>query len=261
MRAGIIERWRQFLVSVGCIEHTSFEELMRQSLLKLSTDPAAKEYLSCDEARINQVLGLSDEEFRASYEPLAGRGWVRIMSVPVMVEQMKAILGLLGNPERALDVGCGPFSPLFFLSAERKITSEVFCLDTSDKMLQSASSFASILGVEAIMTKGTVEEIPFGDGRFDFVMCNDVITWTTRWRKSVKELARVTSDRLLISFSVRDPRQKMDPLEVVSELTSAGMNVVLVNTRRPSEGQASRCYVCASKTSSTASIIAVTSCH
>ncbi len=92
-----------------------------------------------------------------------------------------------------IDLGCG--SGRYVVAMADHGASESHGLDLSDRAIEDACERAERLGYadRCTFTQGSMLELPYEDGRFDFVSCNGVIHHTTDPKKSLAELARITS--------------------------------------------------------------------
>jgi SAM-dependent methyltransferase len=91
--------------------------------------------------------------------------------------------------DSVVDVGCGTGALLSRIKAARKLgrmTGVDFVIDDA----------ARLDGIEYVAAK--VEELPFGDGEFDTVICTHVIEHVLEYQKSIAELRRVARKRLII---------------------------------------------------------------
>jgi 2-polyprenyl-6-hydroxyphenyl methylase/3-demethylubiquinone-9 3-methyltransferase len=82
-----------------------------------------------------------------------------------------------------LDAGCG--TGLFSRAAAQR-GARVTSLDVGERLLEQVSRKAD---TERVV--GDVASLPFDDGRFDYVVCTEVIEHTMEPRRAVAELARV----------------------------------------------------------------------
>jgi ubiquinone/menaquinone biosynthesis C-methylase UbiE len=89
-----------------------------------------------------------------------------------------------GDGLRLLDVGCGTGD---HMARYRARGFEVAGVDGSEKMLEHAR--ANNPGAE--IPRADVEEIPFPDSVFDFVLCIEVLRYLPDARNCVREMARV----------------------------------------------------------------------
>jgi ubiquinone/menaquinone biosynthesis C-methylase UbiE len=108
---------------------------------------------------------------------------------------LRNITGLVrrAQPRRLLDVGCGEGVVLRHLDHHlRGVT--VVGLDVDGTGLRVAQSQNSVS-----LVQGSVYALPFASGSFDLVMCCEVLEHVERPDAALAELARVSSDRVLLS--------------------------------------------------------------
>jgi SAM-dependent methyltransferase len=89
-----------------------------------------------------------------------------------------------------LDAGCGP-NPATALKISGPGRA-VVALDIGDGMVRLARTVADDHGVVLLGVVGDVEHLPFRDGTFDAVICDDTIEHLPHDREGSAELARVT---------------------------------------------------------------------
>ncbi len=94
--------------------------------------------------------------------------------------------------KRCIDLGCG--SGRYVIAMADLGADEAFGLDLSEKAIEDANSRSQRLGYgdRCHFKQGSVLELPFSDGEFDFVSCNGVLHHTTDPFGGLRELARVT---------------------------------------------------------------------
>jgi 2-polyprenyl-3-methyl-5-hydroxy-6-metoxy-1,4-benzoquinol methylase len=87
-----------------------------------------------------------------------------------------------------LDAGCGDGRYLAALGAGAERTAGV---DLSARILETARATAARAGVEPELAQASLEELPFGDGEFDVVLCSQVIEHVVDAPAAARELVRV----------------------------------------------------------------------
>lgn len=103
----------------------------------------------------------------------------------------------IGEGRRHLDVGCGT-GVVARIAADRVGKSgEVVGLDLNPGMLAVADRLSNDL----TWMRGSAEEIPFGDGRFDAVTCQFALMFFEDQRRALEEMGRVVKSggRVVIS--------------------------------------------------------------
>jgi SAM-dependent methyltransferase len=103
-----------------------------------------------------------------------------------------AIVAPLG-PDSVLDAGCGEGEAIARLA--RVLPPRVFAIDVREECV--AFTRRRLPFVEA--SRGSVYELPFEDGRFDLVLCLEVLEHLDRPTDALRELARVGSRDLVVS--------------------------------------------------------------
>jgi len=95
-----------------------------------------------------------------------------------------------GDARLVLDAGCGPHPALGICLGAAGRT--VVALDIGAGTVRLARSVAARAGVSLLGIVGDVERLPFRDGSFDAVVCDDTIEHLPDDRQGAAELARVT---------------------------------------------------------------------
>lgn len=103
---------------------------------------------------------------------------------PVLLAQLGEI-----PHKRVLDVGCGT-GELLLRVLEQSPEAACAGLDLSDNMLSEARRK---LGGRAELVRGDAERLPFADGAFDAVLCNDSFHHYPNPETALGEIARVLS--------------------------------------------------------------------
>jgi ubiquinone/menaquinone biosynthesis C-methylase UbiE len=104
--------------------------------------------------------------------------------------------------ESVLDVGCATGS--LALAAQRRVgaSGAVHGIDPSDAMIATARRKARRAQLDVAFAVGTVQSLPYEDGRFDAISCTFVVHHLPHddWRPSLLEMRRVLSPggRLLL---------------------------------------------------------------
>jgi SAM-dependent methyltransferase len=122
-----------------------------------------------------------EREYSAGSERLEGRrhtssGWIR--GEEPWVEALAAVAE--ARPRRVLDAGCG--DGVFARAVAAPV---VVGVDSAPAMVERARG----RGVDA--REARIEELPFGDGEFDVVVCNWVLYHLPDLEAGIRELARV----------------------------------------------------------------------
>ena len=102
----------------------------------------------------------------------------------------KALASVFNNSKlKILDVGTGT-GFLAFLLAE--MGHELTALDLTEGMLEKARTNAAKAGISLRFQLGDAENLPFGDGTFDAVVCRHVLWTLPKPANALKEWIRVT---------------------------------------------------------------------
>lgn len=89
---------------------------------------------------------------------------------------------------RVLDVGCGGGYTCEFLAQRGAVVTGI---DPSAACIAVAQEHAAAMGLTIDYRVGTGENLPFGDGRFDVVVCVDVLEHVASAAATVAEIGRV----------------------------------------------------------------------
>ena len=114
----------------------------------------------------------------------ASHGYHARKLYPVLLSQLEQI-----PHSSILDLGCGTGALLAQIK-ERMPEASCAGLDLSEEMLAVARGR---LGTSAELTQGDSECLPYEDGRFEVVVCNDSFHHYVSPEKVLKEVARVLS--------------------------------------------------------------------
>lgn len=87
-----------------------------------------------------------------------------------------------------LDVGCGGGLSCEFLAARGAVVSGI---DLSSKSIAIAQAHAQQQGYTIDYRQGRAEQLPYGDARFDAVVCVDVLEHVRNLEQTLREIHRV----------------------------------------------------------------------
>ncbi|RVM17892.1 class I SAM-dependent methyltransferase [Sinorhizobium meliloti] len=90
-----------------------------------------------------------------------------------------------------LDAGCGSNANASYAFLEKGAAS-VTSLELGQEWMDCAASRLGKFGARSVLVGGSVLDLPFDDGSFDFVHCAGVLPHTADPRKGFDELSRVT---------------------------------------------------------------------
>jgi 2-polyprenyl-3-methyl-5-hydroxy-6-metoxy-1,4-benzoquinol methylase len=96
-----------------------------------------------------------------------------------------------------LDVGTGTGRAAIALALRGAVTTGV---DASAEMLTVARRTARAAGVDVSLARGDAHDLAFADRSFDAVVCLRVLMHTPDWRRSLAELCRVASGRVVFDY-------------------------------------------------------------
>ena len=120
-----------------------------------------------------------------------------VASVPRLSypETAAVVVGAVPDGARlVLDAGCGPDPGAATMLARRPGTT-VVALDIGLGTVRLARAKAALEGVRLLPVVADVERLPFRDGAFDAVVCDDTVEHLPDDLEGVRELRRVTAPR------------------------------------------------------------------
>ena len=138
-------------------------------------------------------------------------------------EAAEAMLRVVDRGARTLDIPVGTGRLLPYLQARGFAAHG---LDISPDMLAIARGRADELGFAVNLGIGDIRNIPFGDDHFELVTCLRFLNWIDghATEAAVTELARVTSDKLLLGIRYLPPLDELK--ECDRPALSLGMRVL-----------------------------------
>jgi ubiquinone/menaquinone biosynthesis C-methylase UbiE len=147
-----------------------------------------------------------------AFEP--GHGLKGFLSRTIRRAEQKAVRRALdrsirGRPaDSLLDVPCGTGKLASVVAGRAK---RIVAADVSEAMMELARPvYATVAGFEGFRV-ADAEELPFGDGEFEVVVCLRLLHRVPQSlrRKMVRELARVSSNLVILSLGIVDPAQQL----------------------------------------------------
>jgi len=115
-------------------------------------------------------------------------------------ERVRAIGAIEGRP--ALELGCGAAQWTVELARRG---AHATGLDLSAAQLDLARKHLADGGTAASLVQGSAEELPFGEGSFDLVMCDHGALSFADPRAAIPEVARVLRPGGRLAFSIHSP--------------------------------------------------------
>jgi ubiquinone/menaquinone biosynthesis C-methylase UbiE len=119
----------------------------------------------------------------------------------IAATQEQVIAGFLAPVagRSVLDVGTGTGRAAIALASRGALVTGV---DASAQMLAVAERRAKEAGIRVTFAAGDAHGLAFGDRSFDAVICLRVLMHTPDWRQSLRELCRVSRDRVVFDSRV-----------------------------------------------------------
>jgi SAM-dependent methyltransferase len=147
---------------------------------------------------------MSSDPF-AQYKATQREGWALFAPLEVMTIQPAGLLVEFAGVKkgtRVLDVGCG--TGVVAVTAA-KLGAEVDGLDLSPALLERAQQNGSIAQQKINFREGDVEQLPYKDGEFDFVLSQFGHMFAPRPEIALSEMLRVLKPGGTIAFSTWPP--------------------------------------------------------
>src|SRR5882672_7258076 len=134
----------------------------------------------------------------------------------------------IGASDRILDLGCGTGIVARVLRERLGGAASIVGLDMNPAMIEKARSIAP----ELDWREGNVMALPFADGSFDVVLCQDMLSFVPDRLAALREVRRVLSlgGRLLASILLPRVEQPFDGAALGQALAEAGFTDVRVET-------------------------------
>ena len=118
----------------------------------------------------------------------------------LLADTQEQVIARFLDPVRdrvVLDVGTGAGRAAIALARRG---AAVTAVDASAEMLAVARRRADEAGVKVTFTREDVHGLPFADRSFSGVVCLRVLMHTPDWKRSLAELCRVASDRVVFDY-------------------------------------------------------------
>jgi ubiquinone/menaquinone biosynthesis C-methylase UbiE len=116
------------------------------------------------------------------------------MAVPVLFGPWATELVAAMSPadgERVLDLACGTAVVARRVAARVRSAGKLAGLDRNPAMLAVAGEVAEREGIAVELHEGRMESLPFGDGAFDLVLCQQGLQFAEDRPRAVSEMRRV----------------------------------------------------------------------
>ena len=113
---------------------------------------------------------------------------------PAIFRPWGAVLIGLASPglgDKVLDLACGTGTVARLVAEARGDSVELHGLDASPQMLDIARTTAAQTGLNIRWTEGSSENLPFEDGTFDLVLCQQGLQFFRDRERSAKEIYRI----------------------------------------------------------------------
>jgi SAM-dependent methyltransferase len=158
--------------------------------------------MSRDDVRANLLSWEADSaDYQARNSPQLNRWDAVVWGTWAIPEDEINALGDVTRL-RTLELGCG--AGQFGINVV-KSGGNVFGLDFSENQLTAARANVAETGERFPLVRASAEELPFGDGTFDLVMCDHGATSFTDPHMTIPECARVLRPGGMLVFNIASP--------------------------------------------------------
>ncbi|ELY57186.1 Methyltransferase type 11 [Natronococcus amylolyticus DSM 10524] len=123
----------------------------------------------------------------------------------------------VGNGDRVLDVGCGTGVVARHAAARVGETGSVVGLDVNEGMLEVAARTATEARLEIEWRAGDATELPFSEGAFDVVCCQQTLQFVDDPTAALEEMRRVRESDGCVVISVWRPLEHQPGYVVLAE--------------------------------------------
>ncbi len=158
--------------------------------------------MSRDDVRVNLVSWEADSAEYQARNASQLNHWDGVVwgTWAVPEDQINALGNVTGL--RTLELGCG--AGQFGINLVKR-GADVTGLDFSANQLAAARANVAETGERFPLVRGSAEELPFGDGSFDLVVCDHGATSFTDPRVTIPECARVLRAGGVLAFNIATP--------------------------------------------------------
>ncbi|MPZ98741.1 MAG: methyltransferase domain-containing protein [Dehalococcoidia bacterium] len=139
-----------------------------------------------------QVAGSAAESYEAYLVPALFRKWATALVDAVGVS----------SGDRVLDVACGTGAVARSVAARVGATGAVTGIDVNPEMLAVAERASAGTSPTPVFRQADAQALPFEDGAFDVVLCQQALQFMPDAAAAVAEMRRVTRDDGRVAFSV-----------------------------------------------------------
>lgn len=160
-----------------------------------------------EDSEIWQLEGSGAEAYERYLVPMMFAPWA---------EQLVERAGVRPG-ERVLDVACGTGIVARYASTRVGPRGTVVGLDLNEGMLEAARAAASGAAAGVEWTTASATEIPFEDGSFDVVFCQQALQFFRDRRRAVREMHRVLARDGRLALSVWRPIRHNPAYETLSD--------------------------------------------
>jgi len=141
----------------------------------------------------------ADPSMAERFESMRFGGPIGRLIAETQEQQIATFLAPLEG-RRILDVGTGTGRAAIALARRGAIVTAV---DASAEMLHVAERRAREAAASVTFVRGDAHRLDFNDRSFDAVVCLRVLMHTPDWQQSLKELCRVSNDRVVFDYPAR----------------------------------------------------------
>lgn len=150
---------------------------------------------SIEQSQIWRLEGSSAEAYERYLVPMMFAPWAE-----QLVESAAVRMG-----ERVLDVACGTGIVARYAATRVGPKGTVVGLDLNEGMLKAAREAAARMGTGVEWRAASASEMPFGDGEFDVVFCQQALQYFQDRPGAISEMRRVLSREGRLAISVWRP--------------------------------------------------------
>jgi ubiquinone/menaquinone biosynthesis C-methylase UbiE len=113
-----------------------------------------------------------------------------------------------------LDIGCGDGFGIYLMN-KQSVIKKITGIDNQTEAIQKAK--INLKGIDAMILKADVENIPFPNNSFDCIHCGQTLEHVEDDKKAIQEIHRVVRKRVVFSIPVNGGRSEQHVREYKSE--------------------------------------------